>query len=80
MEILLFKILVEQHTFFSRFNSSFFKYFTNCYFDKDGKFYYLSGFLRVGAEGERLDNVSAGGSFIPVNKQGKLSEVAGLKI
>lgn len=67
--------MVEQHTFFSRFNSSSLNTLRIVTLIKDGKFYYLSGFLRVGAEGERLDNVSAGGSFIPVNKQGKLSEV-----
>lgn len=68
--------LIKQHEFFSQFNSTSLNTLRIVTVIFEGRLHYLSGFLRVGANGERLDNVSKGGLFIPVFGDGRLSKSA----
>lgn len=64
--------LVNQHPFFSKFNETALNTMRIVTLLFEGNVYYLSGFLKVGAKGSRLDNVSGGGSYIQIYKNGTL--------
>ena len=68
--------LVQQHPFFAEFNPTALNTMRIMTLLFKGKVYFLSGFLRVGAKGSRLDNVSGGGSYIQIMRDGVLGHRA----
>lgn len=68
--------IVHQHPFFAAFNPSALNTMRIMTLLFEGKVHFLSGFLRVGAEGSRVDNVSNGGRYIQIMKDGTLGNRA----
>lgn len=64
--------LIVQNDFFKQFNKNSVNTMRIVTFLFKGNFYVLSSFLRIGGKNSRLDNVSSGGSFIPISKDGIL--------
>lgn len=64
--------IIHQCEFLSKFNPYSVNTIRILSFLSEGKTYVLSAFLRFGNENNRLDNVSTGGGYIPIDKEGYL--------
>lgn len=68
--------VLPQSAFMSKFNDTSINTIRIMALIYKGKFEILSSFIRVGESGARLDNVSSGGYFIHINKDGSIKEIA----
>lgn len=68
--------IVKQHDFLNQFNSKSLNTMRILSFLYKGNVHILSGFLRIGGEESRLDNVSSGGYYIQINREGCLDSCA----
>lgn len=62
--------LVRQHAFMSQFNATSLNTIRIVTFLFKGEVHLLSGFVRLGKAGSKLDNVSAGGLYAPIRMDG----------
>lgn len=68
--------IVKQHEYFNQFNSKALNTMRILSFLYKGQVHILSGFLRIGGNNSRLDNVSSGGYYIQITKEGYLVDYA----
>lgn len=68
--------VIKQNEMLSEFNSSSLNTIRVISFLFDNKVHILSAIFRVGAKGERVDNVGAGGFACPIKEDGTLSDRA----
>lgn len=68
--------IIKQNPCFSKLNSSSTNTVRVLSFLFNNKVYILSSFLRVGAKGKKLDNISSGGVLIPIDKFGNIIKKA----
>ncbi|MBR5947730.1 MAG: hypothetical protein IKZ82_03635, partial [Clostridia bacterium] len=66
--------IVKQHPDLKRLNESSLNTIRIISFRFKGEVYILSALLRMGSAGARIDNVSAGGSAVPIKSDGSLYE------
>jgi hypothetical protein len=66
--------LVRQHPYLSTLNESSLNTIRVITFHFKGEVHVLSALLRIGADGAKVDNTSAGGSAVPIRADGRLYE------
>lgn len=73
-EDLIFQKIIRQHDFLAKFNADSVNTFRLLTLNINGRCSLLSSFLRMGAKGSCVDNLSSGGVLVGVNKEGLLHE------
>ena len=66
--------VIKQNDYFKRFNESSINTIRIVSILFKGKVYILSSFLRIGGKNSRIDNVSNGGMYIPLDQDGYLKK------